>query len=124
MFFSAGCFHQAYNFILNAEQYNIPLTFIEKAQLYWDKNDQDLCLHTLRSGLKEFFPNEAEMRNWPPGEKLEERKMCAEAKLLYAIYNEETSNCDHNTNMTNYQNAFEVCRHLEKTEVKIFPVVF
>lgn len=85
--------------------------------MYWDKNDQDLCLLTLSRGIKEFFPDASVMKSWPAGEKLEERKMCAEAKLLYAIYNEETSNCDHNTNMTNYQSAFEVCRQLEKTEV-------
>lgn len=122
MNFRAGCFHQSYNFILNAEQYNIPSTFIEKAQLYWDKGDQDLCLFTLNRGIDEYFPNAAEMKTWPRGEKMEERKMCAEAKLLYAIYSEETSNCDHTTNITNYQNAFDVCRELEKSLVGL-PIV-
>lgn len=42
--------------------------------------------------------------------------MTAEAKLLYAVYNEETSNCSSYTNMSNYQDAYDVCRQLEKTQ--------
>lgn len=115
--FRAKCFHQAYNCILNAEQFNIPITFIEKAQLFWDKGNQDQCLFTLNRGIKEFFPDDHPMFTSNSSERIEERKMCAEAKLLYAVYSEETSNCTHETNISNYERAYIVCRQLEKSLV-------
>jgi len=102
---------------LNSEPFDIPETFIQKTQLFWDKGDQEASLSTLARGLAKYFPDAEAMKSLLGDERLEERKLAAEAKLLYAIYNEETSNCGSFTNMANYQEAYEICKHIEKTEV-------
>lgn len=45
------------------------------------------------------------------------RKLCAKAKLLKAIYNDETTNVDMDVNITHYKEAVEVYRQWEKSLV-------
>lgn len=40
-----------------------------------------------------------------------------QAKLLVAIYNDESVNVDMETNLANYSSAVEVCRNWEKSTV-------
>lgn len=43
--------------------------------------------------------------------------MCAQAKLLIATYNEETSNVDMEVNIAHYKDAVDMCREWDKSLV-------
>lgn len=45
------------------------------------------------------------------------RKICAEAKLLIATYNDETSNVDMNVNINDYREAVDMYKEWEKSHV-------
>ncbi|CAG2058036.1 unnamed protein product [Timema podura] len=113
----AGSFHQAYNCILNAQKYNLKELFMEKAKLHWEKGEQELAFTTLRRGLQEQFPDMANFKNMAAGERKEDRKLCAEAKLLVATYNDETVNVDMDVNIGSYKEAVNVYREWEKSLV-------
>nr|CAD7426912.1 unnamed protein product [Timema monikensis] len=113
----AGSFHQAYNCILNAQKYNLKELFMEKAKLHWEKGEQELAFTTLRRGLQEQFPDMANFKNMASGERKEDRKLCAEAKLLVATYNDETVNVDMDVNIGSYKEAVNVYREWEKSLV-------
>lgn len=50
--------------------------------------------------------------------------MCAQAKLLIATYNEETSNVDMEVNIAHYKDAVDMCREWDKSLVLIAPISF
>lgn len=50
--------------------------------------------------------------------------MCAKAKLLIAIYNDETTNVNMDVNIDHYKKSVEMFREREKSLVKTLPFVF
>lgn len=100
--------------------------FLEKAKLHWLREEHELALAVLRRGLEKFL---LETRNSSGSSgasnsneyinrlTLEEKKICAEAKLLIASYNDTISNVDTNTNIQHYRSAVETFREWEKSLV-------
>lgn len=69
----AGIFQQAYIYIMRAEQYKPIELFVEKAKLYWAKEDQELSFNTLKRGMEEYFPDAISFKNMQPAIRREER---------------------------------------------------
>ncbi|XP_046407326.1 serine/threonine-protein kinase atr-like [Ischnura elegans] len=114
---NSGYFQQSYMYILNAEKYHIKSAFIEKAKLFWDKDNTNLALSTLRKGIAETFPNANQfklLKDKIPGS---DQKICAEAKLLLARFNDENINADIDDNMYNYKDCVETYTKWEKNLV-------
>ncbi|XP_076757525.1 serine/threonine-protein kinase ATR [Xylocopa sonorina] len=111
-----GLHQQAYMYILSASD-SCPLQqlYIEQAQLYWQKGCQEDAFITLKRCFSNCFQPASLYKSLPSGERLEERKQCAKAKLLYAKYNDETVNVDTDANIINYKEAIEVWREWEKS---------
>ncbi|KAK3922870.1 Serine/threonine-protein kinase ATR [Frankliniella fusca] len=110
---------QAYIYLLNAEKYKPKRHFIEVAKLLWFKNEQDHALATLRRGLDEHFPNRKQFKTFAPGDMVEERKICAEAKLLIAKYNDESLNVDFDGNVSNYKEAVDCYQQWEHSHAEL-----
>lgn len=114
---TAGNFQQAYIYILQAERYKPKELFIEKAKLYWAKEEQELAFGTLKRGIEEHFPDVATFKEMNPGLKKTDRKLCAEAKLLVATYNDETANVGMEANINNYKEVVDIYKEWEKSWV-------
>ncbi|KAG6454519.1 hypothetical protein O3G_MSEX008741 [Manduca sexta] len=106
----AGIFHQAYMYILNAEEYHPEELFIEKAKMYWARGQHEQAFTTLRRGLDDAYPTVERLTN-------DQRKICAKAKLLIAKYNDETTNVDVDVNIGYYKESVEVFNQWEKSLV-------
>ncbi|XP_046670128.1 serine/threonine-protein kinase ATR-like [Homalodisca vitripennis] len=113
----SGHFQQAYTNILTVEPYKPKGLFVEKAKLLWAKCEPEAALNTLQWGIEHHFPDATEFKTLPASERLDDRKLFAEAKLLMAVYNDENVNIDMETNVNNYRSAMEVCRNWEKSVV-------
>ncbi|CAH1116639.1 unnamed protein product [Phaedon cochleariae] len=109
---SAGMHQQAYTYIVKAEEYAPKTLFLEKAKLHWLREEHEQALTTLRRGLEVLIPE-----GNSPALSLEQRKLCAEAKLLIATYNDEISNVDADVNLHNYRKAVEMFKECEKSLV-------
>lgn len=48
---------QAYTYVLDAEKYNAPKLFIEKAKLHWLREEHEEALITLKRGLHCYIPD-------------------------------------------------------------------
>lgn len=48
---------QAYTYVLNAEKFNSPKLFIEKAKLHWLRTEHEEALITLKRGLNQYIPD-------------------------------------------------------------------
>ncbi|XP_071453339.1 serine/threonine-protein kinase ATR [Hetaerina americana] len=114
---NSGYFQQSYMYILNAEKYRIKNAFIEKAKLFWDKDDTNLALSTLRKGIAENFPNSNQFKSLRDQIPVQDQKICAEAKLLLARFNDENINADIDDNMHNYKDSVETFTKWEKNLV-------
>ncbi|KDR17199.1 Serine/threonine-protein kinase ATR [Zootermopsis nevadensis] len=112
-----GLYQQAYTYILNAEKFHLKELFVEKAKLYWEKGEQDPAFLTLRRGLEEHFTNVENPDSCFAVTGQSDSKICAEAKLLMATYNDETVNVDMDVNICNYKQAVDACRQWEKSSV-------
>ncbi|XP_038211943.1 serine/threonine-protein kinase ATR [Zerene cesonia] len=106
----AGILQQSYMYILNAEEYQPEQLFIEKAKMYWARGQQEHAFTTLRRGLDDAYPQLETLT-------LEQRKICAKAKLLIAKYNDETTNVDVDVNIGYYKEAVDVFKQWEKSLV-------
>lgn len=113
----SGHYQQAYTNILTVEPYKPKGLFVEKAKLMWAKSEPEAALNTLHRGIEHHFPDAAEFRNLPTNIRMEDRRLCAEAKLLIATYNDENVNIDMETNLANYESAVAVCKNWEKSFV-------
>ncbi|XP_063235756.1 LOW QUALITY PROTEIN: serine/threonine-protein kinase ATR [Bacillus rossius redtenbacheri] len=113
----AGSYHQAYNCIMNAQKCHLKEVFVEKAKWHWERGEQELAFMTLRRGLEEHFPDSASFKNMASDERKDDRKLCAEAKLLIATYNDETANVTMDVNINHYKEAMEPYREWEKSLV-------
>ncbi|XP_026671548.1 serine/threonine-protein kinase ATR-like isoform X2 [Ceratina calcarata] len=112
----SGLYQQAYMYILSASDICSPQQlYIEQAQLYWQKGCQEDALITLKRCFSNCFQPATFYKSLPTGERLEERKQCAKAKLLYAKYNDKRLNVDTDANIFNYKEAIEVWREWEKS---------
>uniref|UniRef100_A0A8D9BTK4 non-specific serine/threonine protein kinase n=2 Tax=Cacopsylla melanoneura TaxID=428564 RepID=A0A8D9BTK4_9HEMI len=110
----ASNFQQAYSNILAVdEKFRPKKLFIEKARLLWDKMEQVRALDTLTKGLDMHFPDMEQVKN----ASIEDRRTCAEAKLLVATYNDEMVNVDMDLNLKNYRYAVLIWNRWEKSIV-------
>lgn len=74
----AGLYQQAYMHVLSAEEMCRPQEVeIEKAQLYWQKGNQDYAFATLKRCFDQHFKSADTYKKTPPDEFTEERKQCA-----------------------------------------------
>lgn len=62
----ANMFQQAYIYILKAEQYKPMELFIEKAKLYWAKEEQEHAFNTLKRGIEEHFHDASTFKDMEP----------------------------------------------------------
>ncbi|KAJ1532216.1 hypothetical protein ONE63_000836 [Megalurothrips usitatus] len=115
----SGCYQQAYVYLLNAEKYKPKRHFIELAKLHWNKKEQDHALATLRRGLDQHFPNSKVFKTMALDDMVEDRKICAEAKLLVASYNDKNMNVDVDLNVSNYKDAVDVYQQWEKSHASL-----
>lgn len=115
----AGMFQQAYIYLLKAERYKSTELFLEKAKFYWAKDEKDLSFATLNRGIDEHFPDHATFKDMDLMMRRADRKLCAEAKLLIAIYNDETANVGLESNISNYKEAVDMYRDCEKSLVHL-----
>ncbi|KAI5710378.1 hypothetical protein M8J75_008125 [Diaphorina citri] len=110
----ASNFQQAYSNILAVdEKFRPKKLFIEKARLLWDKMEQVRALDTLTKGLDMHFPDMEQVKTAC----MEDRRTCAEAKLLVATYNDEMVNVDMDLNLKNYRYAVLIWNRWEKSIV-------
>lgn len=114
---TAGNFQQAYIYILQAERYKPKELFIEKAKLYWAKEERELAFGTLKRGIEEYFPDASTFKEMAADVRKDDRKLCAEAKLLIATYNDETANVGMETNIVNYKEVVDIYKIWEKSWV-------
>lgn len=114
---TAGNFQQAYIYILQAERYKPKELFIEKAKLYWAKEEQELAFGTLKRGIEEHFPDAGTFKEMDQSLRKTDRKLCAEAKLLNATYNDETANVGMEANINNYKEVVDIYKEWEKSLV-------
>ncbi|KAJ8944483.1 hypothetical protein NQ314_009467 [Rhamnusium bicolor] len=112
---SAGMHQQAYTYTIKAEEYAPAMLFLEKAKLHWLREEHEQALTTLRRGLETIIP-EGE-RQQIAFLSIEQKRICAEARLLIATYNDTISNVDVEVNLQNYRDAIEVYREWEKSLV-------
>ncbi|XP_072378347.1 serine/threonine-protein kinase ATR [Diabrotica undecimpunctata] len=110
---SAGMHQQAYTYTLKAEEFAPPTLFLEKAKLHWLREEHEQALFTLRRGLEVLLPEGYS----PEMMTREQRKICAEAKLLIATYNDEISNVDIDVNRQNFKESVEMFKEWEKSLV-------
>lgn len=115
----AGIFQQAYSYILKAESYKPKELFIEKAQHYWAREDTEQAFSTLKRGIEEHFPDVATFKDMNPVIRKEDRKLCAEAKLLIATYNDETSDVAMEANSLNFKESVEIYKEWENSLVSL-----
>ncbi|ERL94616.1 hypothetical protein D910_11893 [Dendroctonus ponderosae] len=116
----AGMHQQAYTYVLDAEKYNPPKLFIEKAKLHWLREEHEEALNTLKRGLHCYIPDGSsneEALQAIANLSVEQKKLCAEARLLIASYNKDICSVDVETNLQQYKDAVEVCKEWEKSLV-------
>ncbi|XP_071056684.1 serine/threonine-protein kinase ATR [Onthophagus taurus] len=105
---NAGIYQQAYTYLLKAEEFAPERLFIEKAELYWLKKEHEHALNTLRRGIDKMMPLNDDKNKL---------KICAEAKLLIAEYNDKISNVDREINISHYKEALELNKEREQSYV-------
>ncbi|XP_065155593.1 LOW QUALITY PROTEIN: serine/threonine-protein kinase ATR [Atheta coriaria] len=107
-------FHkQAYSYILKAEEFAPPRLFVEKAKWFWLCNEHEQALTTLERHLRVLLPTGKVPANFSQSI----RKICAEAKLHVASYNNALSNVDVDVNIQHYKESIEMFRECEKSLV-------
>ncbi|XP_018328651.1 serine/threonine-protein kinase ATR [Agrilus planipennis] len=120
---ASGAHQQAYTYTLKAEDYDPPKLFIEKAKLHWLREEHELALTTLRRGVEEIGQKgcfrEMENSGGSGHLTLEQKKLCAKAKLLIATYNDLLSNVDQEVNKQHYKEAIDVYLEWEKSLVHL-----
>ncbi|XP_063916724.1 serine/threonine-protein kinase ATR-like isoform X2 [Zophobas morio] len=107
----AGVHQQSYTYTLKAEEFAPPSLFVEKSKLHWLREEHEQALTTLRRGLEILLPDSS--KEAIAALPLEKRKICAEAKLLIATYNDTVSNVDTDIKTANYREATEVYKEWE-----------
>ncbi|XP_057666885.1 serine/threonine-protein kinase ATR-like [Diorhabda carinulata] len=110
---SAGMHQQAYTYSIKAEEYAPSTLFLDKAKLHWLREEHEQALHCLRRGVEVIMPEGSS----PDMLTIEQRKLCAEAKLLMATYNEELSNVDIDVNRQIFKESVEIFKEWEKSLV-------
>ncbi|XP_054272921.1 serine/threonine-protein kinase ATR-like [Macrosteles quadrilineatus] len=120
----SGHFQQAYTNILTVEPFKPKGLFVEKARLLWAKSEPEAALNTLKRGVERNFPNmdtdrSGSTQSSDESLQKDERRLCAEAYLLIAQYNDENANIDMDTNLRNYKRAVAVCQSWEKSYVSL-----
>lgn len=129
---SARVHQQAYTYTLKAEEYAPSELFIEKARLHWLREENEQAITTLRRGLDKLLPST--QKNFDSLSQtqrllrlltvinffntLYSRKLCAEARLLIATYNDTTSNVEADIALQNYKDAYDVYKGWEKSLVR------
>ncbi|XP_044758902.1 serine/threonine-protein kinase atr [Coccinella septempunctata] len=111
---SARVHQQAFTYTLKAEEYAPAELFIEKARLHWLREENEQAMTTLKRGLDKLL--HGIQKNYDKLS-LDQRKLCAEARLLFATYNDSTSNVEADITLQNYKDAYEVYKGWEKTMV-------
>ncbi|KYB25791.1 Serine/threonine-protein kinase ATR-like Protein [Tribolium castaneum] len=114
---SAGVHQQGFTHTLKAEEYNPASLFVEKSKLHWCREEHEQALTTLRRGLEILLPDNS--KEAIAALSIEKRKICAEAKLLIACYNDSVSNVDTDIKTANYREASEVYKEWETGLVKL-----
>ncbi|KAL1512933.1 hypothetical protein ABEB36_002432 [Hypothenemus hampei] len=119
---SAGIHQQAYTYVLDAEKFNPPMLFIEKAKLHWLREEHEQALITVKRGLNAYIPDglsSQEAQQCLARLSLEQKKLCAEARLLIATYNNDICSVDVDTNLQQYKEAVECFKEWEKSLVAL-----
>ncbi|RZC32904.1 serine/threonine-protein kinase ATR, partial [Asbolus verrucosus] len=112
---AAGIHQQAYTYTLKAEEFAPPRLFLEKAKLHWLREEHEQALRTLRRGLEIILPESSSQAI--NALSLEKRKLCCEAKLLIASYNDSISNVDTDIKTSHYKESIDVYKEWEKNWV-------
>ncbi|CAH0564186.1 unnamed protein product [Brassicogethes aeneus] len=113
---SAGIHQQAYTYTIKAEEYAPQRLFLEKAKLHWLREEHEQALTTLKRGLELVMPETGSTQAMA-ALSLEQKKICAEAMLLTASYNDSISNVDTEINVQYYKESFETYKEWEKSLV-------
>ncbi|XP_012937158.1 serine/threonine-protein kinase ATR [Aplysia californica] len=108
----AGYLQSAYGCLLQANSYNLPDFFLEKAKWLREKGEPEAAISCLEKGITEHFggmtqPGQIEALNRPL------KEVYAKSLLLYAKYNEEASNLETNSIVKQYKEVYEVCPEWE-----------
>ncbi|XP_060518372.1 serine/threonine-protein kinase ATR isoform X2 [Cylas formicarius] len=118
----AGVHQRAYTYTLDAEKYAPPKLFLEKAKLHWLRDEHEEALLTLRRGLNIYISDglsSQEMKEVVAALDLEKRKICGEAKLLIATYNDAICSVDVEMNLQQYRDALDLYKEWEKSLVSL-----
>ncbi|CAH0564187.1 unnamed protein product [Brassicogethes aeneus] len=107
---------QAYTYTIKAEEYAPQRLFLEKAKLHWLREEHEQALTTLKRGLELVMPETGSTQAMA-ALSLEQKKICAEAMLLTASYNDSISNVDTEINVQYYKESFETYKEWEKSLV-------
>lgn len=109
----AGKFQQSHLYILNAETYSTKELFLEKAKLFWSKNEQSTSLKILNQGLENLLRLNPDLRQLEKSD----QKLYAETKLLIATMNAESMNIQIESNIKLFKDSVAAFKESEKSFV-------
>lgn len=107
---NAGKFQQSHLYILNAENYSTKELFLEKAKLFWSKNEQPTSLKILNQGLENLLKSNPDVKQLEKSD----QKLYSETKLLIATLNAESMNIQIESNIKLFKDSVSVFKESEK----------
>lgn len=110
---NAGKFQQSHLYILNAEPFSTKELFLEKAKLFWSKNEQSTSLKILKQGLENLTKFNTDVKQLEKSD----RKLYAETKLLIATKNAESMNIQIDSNVRLFKESVDAFKESEKSFV-------
>ncbi|KAF8794791.1 Serine/threonine-protein kinase ATR like protein [Argiope bruennichi] len=89
-----GFYQRAYSCLLEAGIKNSADFFMEKTKWLWNKGEKEQAIYCLQKGISEHFPSMQTKNASSLNLSIDDQLICAKAKLLLAIYSEESSIVD------------------------------
>ncbi|CAL1278598.1 unnamed protein product [Larinioides sclopetarius] len=89
-----GFYQRAYSCLLEAGTKNSADFFMEKTKWLWNKGEKEQAIYCLQKGISEHFPSIQTKKSSSLNLSTDDQLICAKAKLLLAIYSEESSIVD------------------------------
>ncbi|GFY33080.1 hypothetical protein TNCV_2230302 [Trichonephila clavipes] len=89
-----GFYQRAYSCLLEVESKNSADFFMEKTKWLWSKGEKEQAIYCLQKGISEHFPSLQTKKISSLNLTTEDQLICAKAKLLLAMYSEESSIVD------------------------------
>ncbi|GFU19135.1 hypothetical protein NPIL_402701 [Nephila pilipes] len=89
-----GFYQRAYSCLLEVGSENSADFFMEKTKWLWSKGEKEQAIYYLQKGISEHFPSLQTKKISSLKLTTEDQLICAKAKLLLAVYSEESSIVD------------------------------